>query len=860
MGSEERRLPGDVVGRAVGAVTTRSVRYAKLVVIVTLLGAIALGAGMKNTVIDQELSDGLPDSNPNKLALDRVMDKLPGVSTLEAVLLELDPEKTDIRDIRHQDAIRAEDELWLFLEREVPSLTGGVGLHHVVKQVRVVAHQNDESFYTMPDETPAGRAEFDALWAIANNTVRSNIELTIRNPDYQSTVLAIQYDTDELDSDVTKDIGAQLLEATAKYRAHAEAGTLDQIGIDPKHDIFRHEYVYNIGPQSGLAKFESHLQDELPIFVPAAFLFIFMALFIGLRNPGTAVIGIVTLGIASIATVGLLGWLKIPFTSQNIAMIPLIVGNGIDYAIHVLNEYSEERSKGHSLEETFRIVGGRAGVAMVLATTTSVAGILALLFAESVSLRQLAISASFAMVMVTILSLTFLPAATSLFADRLHVQFKPSRLMPKIYTLVNKRKAFAVVIFLGMSGIFWANTANLEYFTDVVASNFGEDDDFTKTYVHLKERQGGAADELVIIEGDLTDPETLAYIRALEEDLMLQEPFVKSRAHVNSITVLLGAYEVLGNTVGAAPNVAGQGLQHVLDDYANNPGQLQSDFEKSQQQGSPYAEPYHGHDYVRDAAPTDRETIEADIAAMQGNIAWKPLIDFLYSKDGSITIIDVLVDDGGSRDLDTLASIQKMMEDAISRHEHERPDDVQVYVNGVSTGLYQYLDYSFTWLQRLFLVSAVVGTILMFAFTRSIRATLAFLTPMLFTTTWFLGILPFFGILVGIGMIVPIIFITSIGSDYAAHLSWNILKTGRPRQIYETTGKAILFSTLTDFGAFFIFSFSYLQGVRSQALATSLAILAIFVVTMLVVPLFFNREPGVVQAARKLAAKTTKQA
>lgn len=855
MEEEERSLPGDVIGRAIGSLATFCVRHSKAVVVLTLVAAIALGAGMKNTVIDQELSDGLPDSNPNKLALDRVMDKLPGISTLEAVLLELDPAKTSISDIRHQDAIRAEDAVWLFLEDEVPELTGGVGLHHVIKQVRVVVNNNDESFYAMPANDPLGRMEFDALWTIANNTVQSNIELTIRNPDYLSTVLAIQYDTEELDSDTTKTIGAALSAATAKYRAHAEAGTLDEIGIDPMHDIFRHEYVYNIGPQSGLAKFESHLKDELPIFVPAAFIFIFMALFIGLRNPATAVIGIVTLGIASVSTVGLLGWLHIPFTSQNIAMIPLIVGNGIDYAIHVLNEYSEERSKGYDLEKTFRMVGGRAGVAMVLATTTSVSGILAMLFAESVSLRQLAMSASFAMLMVTWLSLTFLPAATALFGDRLNVTFKPSTFMPKVYRLVNKRKGIALLVFVGLSGVFWANTSNLQYFTDVIASNFGEDDDFTKTYIHLKERQGGAADELVIIEGDLTDPDTLAYIRALEEDLMLQQPFVGGRAHVNSLTVLLGAYEILANTNGAAPNLAAAGIQHVIEDYGSDPSQAAEDIQQSFEDQSPYVSPYSDHDYVRDAAPTDRATIESDIEAMQSNIAWKPLIDFLYSKDGSITIIDVLVDDGGSRDLDTLASIQKMMEDAIARHEHERPDDVQVHINGVSTGLYQYLDYSFIWLQRLFLVSAVVGTVLMFAFTGSIRATLAFLTPMLVTTTWFLGILPFFGILVGIGLIVPIIFITSIGSDYAAHLSWNILKTGSPEQTYRTTGKAILFSTLTDFGAFFIFSFSYLQGVRSQALATSLAILAIFVVTMLVVPLFFNKEVGVIRGSRLFKRK-----
>ncbi|MGB1697983.1 MAG: efflux RND transporter permease subunit [Thermoplasmatota archaeon] len=773
--------------------------------------------------VDQELSDGLPESNPNKKALDRVMDKLPGVSSLEAVLLELDPAKAGplgITDIRQQDAIRAEEFIHDWVMERVDGISGGVGLHHVVKQVRVVVNNNDESYFEMPSEDPLGRAEFDALWTIANNTVRSNIELTIRNPDYQSTVLVFQFEG-PYDTDASKAIAGKLTEALGAYREAVASGD-----VPARYDIFKEQYVYNLGPQSGLHKFEGHIREELPIFAPAAFLVIFFSIMIGLRHPKSALMGVSTLLVAGVGTIGFLGWMKVPFTSANMSMIPLIIGNGIDYALHVLNEYTEERSKGKSMEETFKVVGGRAGVAMVLATTTSVAGILSLLFATSIALRQLSISASFALVMVTVLSLTFLPAAITLFGRNMKVQFKPSWFMRGTFQAVNNNKVVALVIFLAISGVFTWNTSNLSYFTDITSSNFPEDDQFVETYERLKVRQRGSADELVILEGDLTDPATLVYIRAIEEDLMKKEQFVKSRAHVNSLTVLLGAYELLGNTPSGAQNLLGTSVPIFLNDPTNVQSQVEED------------------DHVRNAAPTDRATIEADIAAMQANVAWRPLIDFLYSTDGTITIIDVLVDgDQGARDFSTLRAINEAILQSVEDNKHLKPDDVDVYVNGLSTGLYQYLDYSFYWLRVLFIVSAVVGTVMMYAFTRSFRATLAFLVPMMFTTTWFLGILPIFGILVGMSLVLPIIFITSIGSDYAAHLSWNILKTGHPAQVYETTGKAILFSAITDFGAFFIFSFSHLKGaVRDVALATSLAILAIFVVTMLVVPLFFNRD------------------
>lgn len=816
----ERKLPGDVVGRAVGAVTQWCSRHAAFVVIFTLLLTGILAVGLRNVEVDQELSDGLPESNPNKKALDRVMDNLPGVSSLEVIVLELDSEKTEIRDIRNQDAIRAEEFVHDWVFERVDGLSGGVGLHHVVKQVRVVVNNNDQSMFEMPGDDPLGRAEFDLYWGIANNTVKSNIELTIRNPDYKSTILVIQFEG-PYDTDESKAIGAALTVAFAEYREAAANGE-----IPDEFNIFKEEFVYNLGPQSGLSKFEGHIKEELPIFAPIAFLIIFFSIMIALRHPASAIMGVSILFVAALATIGFLGWLKVPFTSANLSMIPLIIGNGIDYALHVLNEYTEERGKGKSMEETFGIVGGRAGVAMVLATSTSVAGILSLLFATSIALRQLAISASFALVTITILSLTFLPAAISLFGKNMRVQFKPSLFMRGIYQAVNNNKIAAVVIFIAISGVFTWNTGQLSYFTDITSSNFPEDDQFVLTYEHLKVRQRGSADELVIIEGDITNPATLEYIRAIEEDLMKKEKFVKSRAHVNSLTVLLGAYEVLANTANGAPTLLQNSLPGLLADPTGVQHQLAND------------------DHVRNSAPTDRATIEADIAAMQNNVAWRPLIDFLYSADGTITIIDVLVDgDQGARDFSTLKAINEAIWASVDKFDHMRPDGVEVHVNGLSTGLYQYLEYSFYWLRVLFIVSAVVGSVLMFAFTRSFRATLAFLVPMLFTTTWFLGLLPIFGILVGMSLILPIIFITSIGSDYAAHLSWNILKTGHPSEVYETTGKAILFSAITDFGAFFIFSFSHLRGsVRDVALATCLAIIAIFVVTMLVVPLFFNRE------------------
>jgi predicted RND superfamily exporter protein len=75
---------------------------------------------------------------------------------------------------------------------------------------------------------------------------------------------------------------------------------------------------------------------------------------------------------------------------------------------------------------------------------------------------------------------------------------------------------------------------------------------------------------------------------------------------------------------------------------------------------------------------------------------------------------------------------------------------------------------------------------------------------------------------------------------------WNTHKTGDPEYTYNTVGKAVFFSALTDGLAFYIFSFSYIKGfVAAPMLGVALAILCGFLVSLLVIPLFIKWEKPV---------------
>src|SRR5699024_319018 len=51
---------------------------------------------------------------------------------------------------------------------------------------------------------------------------------------------------------------------------------------------------------------------------------------------------LVTILVAVVGTVGLMGWLQIPITMVSMAVFPILIGLGIDYAIQFQNRYAEE--------------------------------------------------------------------------------------------------------------------------------------------------------------------------------------------------------------------------------------------------------------------------------------------------------------------------------------------------------------------------------------------------------------------------------------------------------------------------------------------------------------------------------------
>jgi hypothetical protein len=175
---------------------------------------------------------------------------------------------------------------------------------------------------------------------------------------------------------------------------------------------------------------------------------------------------------------------------------------------------------------------------------------------------------------------------------------------------------------------------------------------------------------------------------------------------------------------------------------------------------------------------------------------------------------------------------------------------VQVHQFGNNAFSYLFITKEQPWVNTIGIVAFVLVVVMIALLTRNLRATASTAAVMAVTGLWWLGILPLMGIGLSVGLMLPMVFIMAIGSDDAIHLIWNMERTHDHERIYLFVGKAVTLTTITTVVAFAIFSLQTDLLVRRTLVATVVAIVVMWVATVLVVPLFYP-PPQAVPVARR---------
>ena len=115
-------------------------------------------------------------------------------------------------------------------------------------------------------------------------------------------------------------------------------------------------------------------------------------------------------------TFGFMGWANIAFTQMLITVPPLLLAIGIDFGIHAVNRYREERIQGTGPTDSMEVATDQLLPAFFIVTGTTVLGFAANLISDLGPIRDLGLVAGVGIIFTFLIFGIFLPAL-KLFVD-----------------------------------------------------------------------------------------------------------------------------------------------------------------------------------------------------------------------------------------------------------------------------------------------------------------------------------------------------------------------------------------------------------------------------------------------------------
>jgi hopanoid biosynthesis associated RND transporter like protein HpnN len=151
-----------------------------------------------------------------------------------------------------------------------------------------------------------------------------------------------------------------------------------------------------------LLEYTQLLKDSYIEAACYAFAAMVILVFIQFRSVMAVILAHLPVILAGIWLAGLMGWFGVPFNPANIMTLPLVVGIGVTYGVHILTRFAEEQSPA--------ILAKSTGKAVFVSGLTTVAGFGSLVLAKHQGIVSLGFVMSVGVSMCMLGGLVMLPA------------------------------------------------------------------------------------------------------------------------------------------------------------------------------------------------------------------------------------------------------------------------------------------------------------------------------------------------------------------------------------------------------------------------------------------------------------------
>lgn len=841
------------------AVTEHSVAIIVIMVLLTAVFGVGIGS------IEQSSSvSGLSDESEVADAYDDVRTKfsireantttsLIAVRTQEQNALS---KESLLRTLRYQRALHDNETLAATLADEQPT----VSVANLVARTAIAAEASGRPVSPSLDE------QITQLESMNSREV-SMVVKRLLDPESSSAatqtayrLLPREYDPGSTEASGHLIVMTQKTEgevrAAAAISEHVSSGQATARVIAKDQSGSEKYYVYGRGLMNNQQT--KAISDSFGILGPLSLLFILVSLTIAYRDLVDIVLGLVGVTVVLIWTMGSLGWLGIKFNQTMIAVPILLIGLSVDYALHVVMRYREERVRR---DEGVRSAIARSLTsvlpALALVTMSTAIGFLANLTSPAGDIQSFGILSAIGITATLFVFGLFVPALKTVISSFLSGRGRedtPSALgaTGTIRSLLGggasmARRAPLAIVLIGMlltaGGAYGATQVEVA----TPQTSFMADDPpaWTEDLPQAVE------------PGEFYLKENRRYIYS-----KFQAPDKQGYVLVEGNVTASGTLD----RVAAAEDAAAES-DAIFDTPTGKPGIVTplSAMQQTAEQNETFGATFRAADTDGDGVP-DRNLKEVydGFYATAPNLATRTIH---RTDDGEYTALRLRIAVNGNVDRETAVA---PLESAVT--EFDGASGVHAIATGqpvISKNLNDRI--ATTLIESLSLTLAVILVLLMIVFrVREGSASLGAITlvPVAFSVSWLLGTMALLDI--PIGLITALVGSISVGLgvDYAIHVSerfaeeWNESTNVRTALVRMATGtgSALLSSAVTTAVGFGVLSFSLLPALRQFGFILAVGIVYSFLASVYIQPsvlaLWVKYGPGTVTPEESSATTT----
>ncbi|UCF12681.1 MAG: MMPL family transporter [Thermoplasmatales archaeon] len=269
-------------------------------------------------------------------------------------------------------------------------------------------------------------------------------------------------------------------------------------------------------------------EEANKIIMPGIFVVICLILLIMFKRLSYVVLPLASLGISIIWLFGTMVLLGLSFNMMMVAIVPLLMGLGVDYSVHLFHNYKAELKNGKKPGLAIIASIQDVGMAIFLATLTTVIAFLSFLSAGIPPLRDFGVLCALGIIYTLITALTFQTAVRFLL-DRKKTtglisknsnKISLDRYMEKFSKIILKQRKIIFALTLFITVIMASGVSQVETTFDM--NDFlPEGNEAMELMIDIEEFFPSASEsqEYILIEGNVASVETLNGISKTYENL-----------------------------------------------------------------------------------------------------------------------------------------------------------------------------------------------------------------------------------------------------------------------------------------------------------------------------------------------------